>query len=95
MHLLYYRVIGCGGICTVSEVDVALSLEQLPLGLQLLDLSGTRRDEPGLGRAGDNLDVNVILAGKEQALADWELAQTLLLFACQVEDIAQDIDGRW
>ena len=35
--------------------------------------------------------MDVVLAGKKQPLADWELAEAFLFFAGQLKDIGQDI----
>ena len=90
-----------GGRIRSVYVDGALHLPEfavfLALGglLQLFDLLGIGSYQAGLGRAGHYLDVDVVLPGKEQTLADRELAEAFMLLAGEFEDVGQHVDGRW
>ncbi|MNY73195.1 hypothetical protein D3C86_2119270 [compost metagenome] len=46
-----------------------------------------------LGLAADNLDMNVVLTGKEETLPYWEVGETLLFFLCQLKYVRKHIDG--
>ena len=50
-------------------------------------------DEAFLSLRSDDLDMDVVLAGKEEALADWEVTETLALFIGEFKDIGKNIDG--
>jgi hypothetical protein len=45
-------------------------------------------DEGFFGFRGDNLNVDVILAGEEEALAYWEVGESFLLLAGEFVDVA-------
>ena len=71
------------------RVDVLAGRKvKVALSLNLLNLLGVGGDQAGFGRAGDDLDMDVVLAGKEQSLADRELAEALFLLAGQLEDVS-------
>lgn len=81
----------------IIEVYGALRLAKVAVlrrALHRLNLVRVCRDQAGLSRAGDDLNVDVVLAGEEQALPYRELAQALFLLASQLEDTTEDIDGR-
>ena len=39
------------------------------------------------------MDVDVILAGEEEAIADWEVGEALFFFVGEFEDVGEDVDG--
>ena len=50
-------------------------------------------DKLFLGFRGDDLDVDVVGAGKEESLTNWEVGETFLFFVGEFEDVREDIDG--
>ena len=50
-------------------------------------------DETFFGFGGDDLDVDVVLAGKEEALTDWEVGETFLFFLGKFKDVRENIYG--
>ena len=50
-------------------------------------------DEGFFGFGGDDLDVDVVLAGEEEALPDREVGEAFLFFFGEFEDVGQNIDG--
>jgi hypothetical protein len=94
-------VVDCGAAAarveSVAEVDRAgwlVDFAGFVSRLHGLDLLRIGRDQAGFGWAGHDLNVDVVLAGKKQALADRELAEALALLASQLEDVAQYVDRR-
>ena len=49
-------------------------------------------DERFLGLGGDNLNVDMVLTGEEETLADWEVRKALFLFLGKFEDVREDIN---
>ena len=54
---------------------------------------GIGGDQAGFGWAGHDLNVDVVLAGKEETLPDWEVGESLALLFSEFEHIRQYIDG--
>src|SRR5580704_8688116 len=86
----------------VIEVDSSLWLVELASlsllgllgsGIYLLDLLWVGSNQAGFRRAGHYLDMDVVLPGKEESLTDRELAETFGLFAGQLENFAEYING--
>lgn len=50
-------------------------------------------NEGFFGFGSDDLDVDVVLASKEEALTDWEVGKTLALFVGKFEHVGEDVDG--
>lgn len=55
--------------------------------------SRTGGDEGFFGFGGDDLDMNVVCAGEEEALPDWEVREAFLFFVGELEDVGQNVDG--
>jgi hypothetical protein len=76
-YRFYYTLLSATRIEAVTEVDCALWLREVARllgrvhGLHLVRIGSY---QASLGWAGDDLDVDVALAGEKQALADRELA---------------------
>src|SRR6266702_331102 len=77
----------------VIKINCALRLVHVTTLLDLLYLRRIGSNESAFGRAGDNLNVYVVLASKKQALSDRELAEALFFFAGQLKNITQNVDG--
>lgn len=86
------EVIGTPGVQLVAKVDGALGLAHGAL-LHGLDLDRVGSDEASFGRAGDDLNVYVVLPGKEKSLPDGELAEPLLFLAGQLKDLTEHVDS--
>ena len=56
-------------------------------------LLGVGVDELMFGLAGDDLDMDVILSRKEQALPDREVGETFALFFGELKDVAKYVHG--
>lgn len=52
-----------------------------------------RSDKRFFGLGCNDLNVDVVLAGKEETLTDWEARKALALLFCELEDVGQNIDG--
>lgn len=57
------------------------------------DLGRGGGDERFFSFAGDDLEMDMVLAGKEETLADWKIRETLLFFFGELKDIRENIDG--
>ena len=54
---------------------------------------GVGGDERFFGFRGDDLNVDVVGASEEEALADREVGETLLFFVSELEYVGEDVDG--
>lgn len=45
------------------------------------------------GLGSDDLDMDVVSASEEEALADWEVGEAFFLFVGELEYVAQDVNG--
>ena len=68
-------------------------LSVVPLFCYLFTIGRVGCDQAFFGFGGDDLDVDVVLAGEEKALADGEVGEALLFFLGQLKDVGEDIDG--
>ena len=91
-----YLRLEAAGREAIAEIDGALWLAKVTVlsgAFHGLNLVRIRRDQAGLSWAGDDLNVYVVLAGEEQALPYWELAEALFLFVRELENTTKDVDG--
>ena len=58
-----------------------------------LDLLWVGCDQALFGRTGDNLDMNMVLTGKEEALADREISEALSFLFGQLKDVSEYVNG--
>ena len=50
-------------------------------------------DEGFFGFGGDDLDVDVVLAGEEETLPYWEVGEAFAFFVGEFENVGEDVDG--
>ena len=54
---------------------------------------GVGGDKGFFGIGSNDLDVDVVVAGEEEALADGEIREAFLFFFGQLKDVGKNVDG--